>query len=152
MGFSTEDRNHTNKLFSTLINMRCFDWHRARDAVAPMCSVADLSPVLPVTLLGAAVPVAAESRVPGVRGFGAGLLAGQAQRDALTVHSLQVAGLGRWLPHRLRRLLLLPGNNTTPLTCTATITRYCYILIISLLMTRLLYFGYRDTWWSRGHF
>lgn len=38
-------------------------------------------------------PVAAESRVPGLGGVRAGVLAGQTQRDALTVHSLQVAGL-----------------------------------------------------------
>lgn len=44
--------------------------------------------VFSVTIL-----VAAEPGVPGPTGGRAGLLAGQTQRDTLTVHSLQVAGL-----------------------------------------------------------
>lgn len=47
--------------------------------------------------VGVTAPVAAESGVPGSTGGRAGLLAGQAQGDAITADSLQKARAGGWL-------------------------------------------------------
>lgn len=56
--------------------------------------------------------MAAESSVPGPTGGWAGLMAGQTQRHAATVHCLQVAGLWRWLLRYYFTGVLFPPAET----------------------------------------